>query len=70
VSTAKLKQTVDVMTPAERAFVGAYLQHLARADDPTHKAKLGMRMRRMDGGRKVSLEQARHLHRALKAEKL
>ena len=69
-TTAKLKRTVDAMTPAERAFVAAYLQHLSRADDPLHKARLGARMRRMDSGRKVSLDKARRLHRALQAEGL
>ncbi len=69
-TTARLKLAVDAMTPSERAFVGAYLQHLARVDDPLHKARLGARMRRMDAGKKVSLEQARRLHHALAAEKL
>lgn len=69
-TVAKLKQTVDAMKPAERAFVAAYLQHLSRVDDPQHKARLGQRMRRMDSGRKVSLEQAKRLHQALEAERL
>jgi hypothetical protein len=69
-TTAKLKQTVDNLTLAQRAFVAAYLQHLARVDDPQHQAKLGQRMRRMDAGRKVSLEQAQRLHEALAAEGL
>lgn len=69
-TVAKLKRTVDAMKPEERAFVGAYLQHLARVDDPVHKTRLGERMRRMDAGRKVSLEQAKRLHQALEKEGL
>jgi len=69
-TTAKLKRTVDRLTPAQRAFVASYLRHLARVDDPQHQAKLGERMRRMDAGRKVSLAQARRLHQALAAEGL
>lgn len=69
-TVAKLKRTVDAMRPGERAFVAAYLKHLARVDDPAHQAKRGQRLRRMDAGRKVSLDQVRRLHRALEAEGL
>ena len=53
---------------SERAFVRAYLRHLVRQEDGAHKKMLGERLRRMDSGRKVSLEQARRLHQALEAE--
>jgi len=65
---AKLKRTIDELTLEERVFVIAYLQHLARVDDPAHKARLGERLRRMEQGRKITLAQAQRLHEALEAE--
>ena len=70
VSVTELKQTIDTLGPEERVFVAAYLQHLARVEDPQHQAKLGERMRRMDAGRKITLDQAQRLHEALEAEGL
>jgi len=58
------------MTSEERVFVLAYLRHLERVDDPVRQSQLGERMRRMDAGHKVTLEQAERLHQALEAEGL
>ena len=69
-TTADLKKAVDAMTTEERLFVLAYLQHLSRVDDPLRQAQLGERMRRMDSGRKVTLDQAQRLHEALESEGL
>jgi hypothetical protein len=55
------------MSGENRLFASAYLKHLARMDDPTHQAKLGARMRRMDAGGKVTLDTAKRLDRELRA---
>lgn len=69
-SVADLKKTSDTLTLEERVFASADQQHLARVGEPQHQAKFGERMRRMEAGRKIALEQARRLHRALEAEGL
>ena len=66
-SVAELKQTVDTLSTEERLFLSAYLHHLARAGDPAHKAQLGERLRRMEAGKKVTLEQAQRLHESLES---
>jgi hypothetical protein len=58
------------MTEDERFFAVAYLQHLAQERDPSYQALLSERMRRMDAGHKVTLEQAQRIHQALEAEGL
>lgn len=69
-STAEIKASIERMTGDERFFASAYLQHLARANDPAYQSVLGQRMRRMDDGKRVTLEQAVQLHSALEAEGL
>jgi hypothetical protein len=63
----KIKESIDRMTEENRAFAAAYLKHLARVDDPSHRVKLGERMRKMDRGRKVRLERVKRLHKELEA---
>ncbi len=58
------------MTEGERFFAVAYLQHLAQERDPAYQALLTSRMRRMDAGQKVTLEQALRIHHALEVEGL
>ncbi len=67
---AEVKQMVDQMSDEERLFLTAYLHHRLRANDPANRADLEERMKQMDAGNKVSLEQAWRLHRALEAEGL
>ena len=64
-TTLKIKQSINRMNDTDRLFAVAYLKHLARANDPTHRAKLGGRMRKMDAGKKISLDQVRRLHKEL-----
>jgi hypothetical protein len=66
-TTLKIKQSIDRMSEANRIFAAAYLKHLVRANDPAHRAKLGARMRKMDDGKKISLNQVRRLHKELEA---
>jgi hypothetical protein len=65
-----LIKTVDGLGAEDRIFLTAYLQHLARVDDPVHRAQLGQRNRRIESGRKITLEQAQRLHDALESEGL
>jgi hypothetical protein len=53
------------MTDEERFHAAAYLQHCGQQRDPAYRAMLGERMRRMDSGRKVTLEQAHRMHSLL-----
>lgn len=69
-SVAELKQTVDSLSTEERLFLSAYLHHLSRAGDPAHKAELGKRLRRIEEGKKITLEQAQRLHESLESEGL
>lgn len=64
-SVAELKKMVDQTTPEERLFLQAYLDHLARRDDPANAEDLFRRMKEIDSGKKVTLAQARKLHQAL-----
>jgi len=56
------------MTEDERVFAAAYLWQLAQEND--HKMRLAELIKRMDGGRKVTLEQAHRIHDVLEAEGL
>ena len=64
-STLQIKDTIDGMSAADRAFTRAYLKHLVRLDDPAHRQKLGTRMRQMNTGKKVSLKAVARLSRQL-----
>jgi len=70
VSITEIKASIDRMTDEERFFAAAYLQHRAQANDPAYQALLSERMKRMDGGEKVTLEQAQRIHQALESEGL
>ena len=69
-SIAEIKDSIDRMTDEERFFAAAYLQNRAQASDPAYQSLLSERMKRMDAGHKVTLEQAQHIHDALEAEGL
>jgi len=70
VSFAEIKASIDQMTDEERFFATAYLHHKALDRDPAYQMVLSDRMRRMDAGNKVSLEQAQRIHQAMEAEGL
>jgi hypothetical protein len=70
VSIAEIKASIDRMTDEERFFAAAYLQHRAQANDPAYQGLLSERMKRMDAGQAVTLEQAQRIHDALEAEGL
>lgn len=69
-SITEIKASIDRMTEEERFFAAAYLQHRAQADDPAYQTLLSERMKRMDAGQKVSLDQAQRIHEALESEGL
>jgi len=64
VSAAEIKASIDGMTDEERFFAAAYLQHRAQENDPAYKAVLAERMKGMDAGQKVTLEQAERIYEA------
>ena len=64
-TTLKIKQSINRMNDADRLFAVAYLKHLSRVNDPSHRAKLTRRMRTLDTGKKISLAQVCRLHREL-----
>ncbi len=64
-TTAKLRKMVDEATPNQRYFLRAYLDHLARVNDPANAIDLSRRMAEMDAGKKVTLDQVKKLHAAL-----
>lgn len=66
----EIKKSIDQMTDEERFFAAAYLQHLSQERDPSYQAMLTERMKRMDEGKKVSLDQLLRIHEALEAEGL
>jgi hypothetical protein len=70
VSITEIKASIDLMTDEERFFAMAYLQHRAQASDPAYQGLLSERMKLMDAGHKVTLEQAQRIHEALEAEGL
>ena len=70
VSTLDIKSNIDQMTEDERFFAAAYLQHLAQENDPAYKMALAERIKRMDAGHKVTLEQAQRIHDVLEAKGL
>ena len=58
------------MTDEERFFAAAYLHHRAQERDAAYNTMLSERMKRMDEGRKITLDQAQRIHQALEAEGL
>lgn len=69
-SIAEIKASIDQMTDEERFFAAAYLHHRAQASDPAYQSLLSERMKRMDAGLKVTLDQAQRVHEALESEGL
>lgn len=69
-SHSELIEIVDRTSPEDRLFLHAYIEHLARVDDPEQGAELDRRLESMRAGREVSLADARKLHEALAARGL
>jgi hypothetical protein len=55
------------MTEDERFIAAAYLQRLAEENDPTYRLMLSERIKRMDEGHKVTLEQIQRIHNVLES---
>jgi hypothetical protein len=66
-STAQLKQLVDEATPSARQFLGAYLRHLARRDDPQRGRRLDALQAEFGQGKRFTMTEARKRHRKLQA---
>jgi len=50
-SVAQVMQEIEILTPEERLQVQAFLVHLRRKDDPSHRAELRARLDAMQAGR-------------------
>jgi hypothetical protein len=70
VSTSEIRASIDSMTDEERFFAAAYLQHRAQEREPQYASMLTERMELMESGKKIPLEQAKRIHRALETEGL
>jgi len=66
-SRTELIELVDRTSPEDRLFLHAYIEHLARVDDPENGRELDRRLERMRAGHEVSFEDARKLHEELAA---
>jgi hypothetical protein len=66
----EVKRIVDQMSQEERLILSAYLHHRLRAESPANRADLEDRMRQVEAGNKLTLEQAWRLHATLEAEGL
>ncbi len=69
-STAQLKQLVDEATPSARQFLGAYLRHLARRDDPQRRRRLDALQAEFGAGKRFTMAEVRKRHRKLQAAEL
>jgi hypothetical protein len=67
-TTIQVKEQIDAMSDDDRFLAAAYLEHLTNEKDSTYRAELSMRMKRMDEGKKASLEQLERLHHTLERE--
>ncbi len=69
-TVAEIKSGIEQSTLEERAYLAAFLKHLARKDDPAYQSELTRLNEEIDSGKKISLAQAKQLHETLKAEGL
>ena len=69
-SSTDLIETANSLTANQRVFLAAYLKHLGRKNDPAYQSELRRLNQEIDDGKKISFEQARRLHRKLKAQGL
>jgi hypothetical protein len=67
---AEIKNGIEQSSPEERAYLSAFLKHLARKDDPAYRSELTRLNEEIDQGRKCSLDQAKQLHETLNAQGL
>ena len=66
-SRLELTALVNRTSPEDRLFLQAYIEHLARAEEPENGRELDRRLEQMRAGHEVSLDDARKLHEELAA---
>jgi hypothetical protein len=69
-TVAEIKNGIEQSSPEERAYLAAFIKHLARKDDPAYQTELARLNDEIDRGGKFSLAQTKRLHETLKAEGL
>ncbi len=67
-SIEQLQREMEHASDAERLELAMYLRHLRRRNDPEHAAELSRRMKEMDEGKRVTLEEVQRRHEALKTQ--
>lgn len=64
-SVAQLKAEVSRLPLEDRIEIADFLAEQEGADETARRARIARRMRSMDGGRKITLEQLTALHQAM-----
>lgn len=67
-SLTEVMQEIDTLTPAERLKVQAYLIHLRRKDDPSHRDELKRRVDRLQAGEGATEDDLRRRLKPLPGE--
>jgi hypothetical protein len=69
-TVAEIKEGIEKSSAEDRAFLAAFIKHLARKDDPAYRTELTRLNEEIDRGKKYSLAQVKRLHQTLKTEGL
>jgi hypothetical protein len=69
-TVTEIKSGIEQSSAEERAYLAAFLKHLARRADPAYRSELTRLNEEIDHGKKFSLAQAQRLHETLKAQGL
>lgn len=67
-TSLQVRGQIDAMSEEDRFLAAAYLHHLASEKDEAHRQKIDLRMKRMDEGSKVTLNQLERIHTAMESE--
>jgi hypothetical protein len=70
VTVAEIKSSIEKSTAEERAYLAAFIKHLARKDDAAYRSELTHLNGEIDRGKKYSLAQLKRLHKTLNVEGL
>jgi hypothetical protein len=69
-TVAALKQTVDGLSEAERAYLAAYLRVQTLIESAAARAEWSRRMKDMDQGRRLDSQSVKELHQTLESKGL
>ena len=69
-TVTEIQSGIEQSSAQDRAYLAAFLKHLARRDDPAYRSDLTRLNEEIDRGKKFSLAQAKRLHETLQVEGL